>query len=143
MNVAHVCSSVTNLEWARSTGGALTLAQRAGVLGPIALGLLRVMRAFLPFSSARSGLAGLPVPDSQLARLAQEAALDQPAAVTGHGLRTFAFGSALASHDRAKLDPELFYAGALLHDAGLARAVTGEDFTLRSAALALDACRRA
>ncbi|MDB4972020.1 MAG: hypothetical protein JWN48_361 [Myxococcaceae bacterium] len=143
MTMAHVCPQLTSVESVRSTGGALTLQQRASFLGPILLGLLRVIRAFLPLRSARGGAQDPTVPDSRLTRLAQEAALDQPAAVTGHGLRTFSFGGALALRDGVKLDSELFYVAALLHDAGLTRAVTGEDFTLRSAALALDACTRA
>jgi hypothetical protein len=35
----------------------------------------------------------------------------------------------------------LFYVACLLHDAGLTTAVTGEDFTLRSAAVAADVVR--
>ena len=51
----------------------------------------------------------------------------------GHGYRTWAFGSALAALDRNELDPEIFYVAGLLHDYGVAQAVPGEDFVLRSA----------
>ena len=78
-----------------------------------------------------------PVPDSALAREAEEAAAEQPAPLVGHSYRTWAFGRALAAHDdEAALDDELFYVASLLHDAGLVGSVTGEDFTLRSASVA-------
>ena len=66
--------------------------------------------------------------------MAEEAAEEQSAHVKGHGYRTWAFGSALASLDRHELDPEVFYVAGLLHDYGVAEAVAGEDFVLRSAA---------
>jgi hypothetical protein len=65
--------------------------------------------------------------------LAEEAAEEQSGHVKGHGYRTWAFGSGLATLDRNELDPEVFYAAALLHDYGVAEAVPGEDFVLRSA----------
>ena len=74
-----------------------------------------------------------PPPDSALARAAEEAAAEQPVALLGHAHRTWCYGSALAAVDGVDLDQELFYVAALLHDTGLASAVTGEDFTLRSA----------
>jgi hypothetical protein len=48
---------------------------------------------------------------------------------------------ALAALDRASLDPELFYCGALLHDHGIAQPQPGRDFTLASADRVL-ACAR-
>lgn len=72
-----------------------------------------------------------------MTREAEQAAADQPSALVGHAYRTWVFGRALASVDgETGLDEELFYVAALLHDTGLVAAVTGEDFTLRSAAAA-------
>jgi hypothetical protein len=72
-------------------------------------------------------------PDSRLARLAEEAAEEQSIHVKGHGYRTWAYGTALATLDRNELDPEVFYVASLLHDYGVADVVAGEDFVLRSA----------
>jgi hypothetical protein len=51
-------------------------------------------------------------------------------------------GHALACQDRQVLDPELFYVAALLHDAGIVRVVTGEDFTIRSARVVAEVVAR-
>lgn len=77
-----------------------------------------------------------PVPDSRLVRLAEEAALAQNAELLAHGFRSALFGRALAHVDHVPLDPELMHVCGLLHDVGIMRAVAGEDFTLRSAAVA-------
>ena len=71
-----------------------------------------------------------------MSRLAEEAAEEQGVHVKGHGYRTWAFGSALATLDGNQLDPEVFYVAALLHDHGVEQVVAGEDFVLRSAARA-------
>jgi hypothetical protein len=52
-------------------------------------------------------------------------------------------GAALAQRDRVDVDAELFYVTSLLHDAGIVRAVTGEDFTIRSGKILIDLCDRA
>jgi hypothetical protein len=83
------------------------------------------------------------VPDSRLVALAMQAAADVAAPLVGHGYRTWAFGGALAQRDQRKLDPELFFVASLLHDMGLVQSVVGQDFTLRSAELALAVCERA
>lgn len=80
------------------------------------------------------GLAG--VPDSRLIKLAEEAALDQGPVLLAHGYRSALFGRALAHIDRIPADPELLHICGLLHDVGIIQAITGEDFTQRSAAVA-------
>lgn len=80
------------------------------------------------------GLAG--VPDSRLIRLAEEAALDQGPVLLAHGYRSALFGRALAHIDGIPADPELLHICGLLHDVGIIQAITGEDFTQRSAAVA-------
>jgi len=80
-------------------------------------------------------LEGMPeVPASKLVRLAEEAALEQSPALLAHGYRSALFGRALAHIDGLDADPELLHICGLLHDVGLMKEVTGEDFTLRSAA---------
>ena len=90
----------------------------------------------VPAGARDVAFADLRPPDSKLSRLAEEAAEEQSDHVKGHGYRTWAFGSALARLDRSQLDSEVFYVAALLHDYGVAEAVAGEDFVLRSAARA-------
>jgi hypothetical protein len=143
MNHVHVAREPKDLAWARATGGALRAGQKWRLLAPILRGYAQILRAWLPWPALVQGVvAELRVPDSRLASAAQEAVLTQPEPLAAHGYRTWVFGGALSALDRAALDPELFYVGALLHDAGLATSVIGEDFTIRSAQLALDVCAR-
>ena len=84
-----------------------------------------------------------PVPDSRLVRLAEEAALSQNPELLHHGYRSALFGRALAHIDKVKVDPELLHMCGILHDVGLMEAVTGEDFTRRSACVARDCAHEA
>ena len=128
------------LEWARRTGGRLSRAERRKLLAAIVRGQgdyvatrWRRMTGRVPAGARDLAFADFRPPDSRLARLAEEAAEEQSVHVKGHGYRTWAFGSALAALDRNELDPEIFYVAGLLHDYGVAEAVPGEDFVLRSA----------
>jgi hypothetical protein len=146
MNMNHVHDCVGHdLHWVESSGGVLSPREKRAVTGALLRGYLALVRSFIPLWTHRRGrpLEAPVVPDSRLVKLAQEAALDVPQAVANHGYRTFAFGGALSRRDGARLDPELFYVGALLHDTGLVRTLSGEDFTLRGARFALRVCERA
>lgn len=78
-------------------------------------------------------------PDSLLARACEQACLaGLPPALAAHSFRTWGYGQLLAGHDGYVMDLELSYAAALMHDVGLAGAVPGEDFTLRSAGQAAE-----
>jgi hypothetical protein len=76
-------------------------------------------------------------PDSRLAREAEQACAEQPAAIAAHSYRTWLYGLALAAVDGTELDRELFYCASLVHDYGITPPVAGCDFTLRSADRAL------
>lgn len=134
------------LSWTRRTGGTLTAAERRRLLGEVVRGQGRYLAGRIKLATGRvpAGAASLSAeelepPDSRLARAAEEACREQPLSLIGHGYRTWMFGSGLGALDRVELDPELFYAASLLHDYGIAAAVAGEDFTLRSAAR-LESC---
>lgn len=123
--------------WLERTRGHLTRQERRLLVGAIlrthashARGLAR-----LALGRRADGATALPEPpDSSLARAAEAACVETLSpALAAHSWRTWLYGRALAAVDRTRLDPELFYVAALLHDAGLAPAVPGEDFTLRSA----------
>ena len=82
-------------------------------------------------------------PDSALAREAEKACAEQGESVIGHSYRTWLYGTALAHVDRAELDPELFYAAALVHDHGIERTQEGRCFTMASAERAMRLARAA
>lgn len=128
-------------------GGPGWLAQTGGVLGPAAWarGLViasgQQMRNLAQRLGRGRGPAGAladlpPVPDSRLVRIAEEAALAQSPALLAHGYRSALFARALAHLDGRRVDPELLHLCGLLHDVGLMTAIAGEDFTMRSAAVA-------
>ncbi len=128
------------LGWVRRTGGRLTSAERRRLLAAIALGqwenaLGRAKLALgrLPPGAADVDLDTFSAPDSSFAREAEQACVEQPAAIVGHSYRTWLFGRALAAVDRSDLDVELFYCGALLHDHGITQPTPDRDFTLASA----------
>src|SRR6185369_10317828 len=129
-------------EWARASSGALTSTQRRAMLGPIARGVVDYLasRARLWSPGSRATVDEPVVPDSKLARVAIECAADQTPDLVGHGYRTWLLGGCFSTLDGKGLDAELFFVASLLHDAGLASAVVGQDFTVRSAQVVLDAC---
>lgn len=134
------------LNWTRRTRGSLTAGERRRLLGAVVrgqagylAGRIKLATGRVPAGAASLSAEALEPPDSRLARAAEEACREQPPALIGHGFRSWMFGSGLGALDGVELDPELFYAACLLHDYGIATAVAGEDFTLRSAAR-LEAC---
>lgn len=124
--------------WMERTGGRLSLCDGLRGAGIAAVQQVQNLSERLMPRLARSpGWTTLPpVPDSRVVRLAEEAAMAQPETLRLHGFRTAAFGRALAYGDGVPVDPELLFVCGLLHDVGLVHAVTGEDFTIRSAAAA-------
>jgi hypothetical protein len=133
-------SRLGGIEWARRTGGRLSRAERRKLLAAIVRGQgdyvatrMRRVTGRVPAGARHLAFADFRPPDSALARLAEEAAEEQSIHVKGHGYRTWAFGTALATLDGHEPDPEVFYVASLLHDYGVAAAIAGEDFVLRSA----------
>ena len=127
------------LAWVRRTDGRLSRAERRRLLAAIAVGqwqnaVGRVKLALgrIPAAAACVDVDTFEVPDSRLAREAEQACAEMPAALQGHSYRTWLFGRALAAVDRNELDDELFYCGSLLHDYGIASPTTDRDFTLGS-----------
>ena len=124
--------------WLAKNDGMMTGAERRRCLAIASRQQLQnSWQRLLPFLQRTRRLDGLaPVPDSKLVRLAEEAALEQSAELLGLGYRSALFARALAHIDQRPADPELLHVCGLLHDVGLMKAVAGEDFTLRSAAVA-------
>jgi hypothetical protein len=96
------------------------------------VGRVKLALGRLPASAAQVDLDTFQVPDSRFARQAEEACAELPPTLQGHSYRTWLFGRALAAVDRSKLDDELFYCGALLHDYGIVSPAPNRDFTLGS-----------
>lgn len=121
-------------------GGRLTTADRLRMLG----GAGRTQLHWMIEHARRRRPSSLDVeevlrlPDTPLVREAVDAAQGQGPVLVGHAHRTAVFARALALVDDADVDHELLHVASLLHDVGLAEVVTGEDFTRRSADVALD-----
>jgi len=65
-------------------------------------------------------VAGVQVPDSQLARQATELLREHGTPLLfAHSLRVYLFGSIRGRHRGLTVDPELLYFGAVFHDLGL------------------------
>lgn len=135
--------------WARATGGALTRRQR---LHCTAASLSTFAQHGAQLARLATGVGrpeGTPdewlpaAPDPALSDAALAVARDQGPEIEGHGLRTWLFGAMLAAGDGVDVDHDLLHVAGVCHDAGAARVVEGEDFTLRSAELAVAAFERA
>ena len=96
------------------------------------MGRAKLALGRIPAAAARVDLDTFQVPDSKFAREAEEACAELPPALEGHSYRTWLFGWALATVDGNKMDDELFYCGALLHDYGIVNPTANRDFTLGS-----------
>ncbi len=132
------------LQWTRRTGGRLTRSERGRLVASIAIGQWEnaVGRAKLavgriPARARDVDATTFRPPDTRLAREAEDACAEQPGAIVGHSYRTWMFGLALATIDRAELDHEQFYCTALVHDYGIAKPSSGRDFTLAGAERAI------
>lgn len=83
------------------------------------------------------------IPDSALAVAAVEAAVAQcPDFILRHGFRSYCFGAILAARNQLRLDREVFFVAAMLHDFGLCgeHADAPGSFEWVGAGLARDFC---
>jgi hypothetical protein len=73
-----------------------------------------------PMSALHTTIAGIPIPDSTIAREATEFIRDiAPPLLYDHSRRVFLWGSLQGEQLALDYDPELLYVGALFHDVGL------------------------
>jgi hypothetical protein len=71
-------------------------------------------------SALRTSIAGVPIPDSTIAREATEFVRDVSTPLLfDHSRRVFLWGSLYGERLQLDFDPELFYVGAMFHDLGL------------------------
>src|SRR5471032_1138077 len=65
-------------------------------------------------------VAGIKIPDSQMARDATQLVRDTESTLLfNHSRRVFLFGALTGQRKELKYDPELLYIGAMFHDMGL------------------------
>jgi hypothetical protein len=86
----------------------------------------------------RHDLERLTIPDSTAARAAEDLATSaQSAALTNHGVRSYAWGALLGLSEARPFDSEILYVAALIHDIGLLESHDhGNDFEVDGAAAA-------
>lgn len=121
----------------------LSLLPKMGVwLWGYAGGLMRLTILPRP-DHCRVDIASVCAPSKALALAVEEAFIDQSPALVGHCWRTYLIGMALAKLDGCTLDPDSFFAAALLHDYGLAHPSGVGDFTLDGAACAMRCATKA
>lgn len=90
-------------------------------------------------------IAGIAVPDSQLAKEATDLVRDtETDLLYHHSRRVFFFGALTGRKKGLKFDPELLYLGAMFHDMGLTPAYSSTDkrFEVDGANSAADFMRR-
>jgi len=123
---------------------AASLPSLAGTFGAFTVDRARLALGIKPRHSLSAEELWPTAPDSKLGAEAEaEAEALQSRPMLHHGYRTWVFGTALAKIDGVVLDPELFYAGALVHDVGLEHVQPNRCFTYRSAEAAHAAAVRA
>jgi len=72
-------------------------------------------------------IAGIKIPDSQIARAATELVRDtEPDLLYNHSRRVFLFGALAGERKGLDYDPELLYMGAMFHDMGLVAPYSSE-----------------
>lgn len=122
--------------WGIRTGGTLDGAQKRALVGPLLRTVAdyagdRARLATRRRGTGRIDLDDLKVPDSRLARDAEEEAREGLSpAFLHHSYRCYLFGRALAQIEGVPVDDELAYVAALLHEFGLEQATPGRCFAV-------------
>ena len=148
MNQAESLHGVEDMvgtaSWVQRTSGVLTTAERRTLLRPLAqahvqnaVGRLRLALGVHPGRHAYVAADRLSPPTSALTRAAEQRARHiLPVPLLNHSYRSYIYGRALGELEGMKVDTELLYAAALLHDTGLVNPTGDADFTLTSSRLA-------
>lgn len=132
--------------WVARTGGRLSPPERRALLLPLLGSQARIAAGrasmVLRLGSGRRAVVPpreLRIPRSVLTDAAErEAQRRLSPGLLQHSYRTYLFGAAVGHLERVDVDRELLFAAAMLHDTGLKPPRPGVDFTLASAAVALE-----
>ncbi|MEV4129078.1 phosphohydrolase [Nocardia sp. NPDC049707] len=131
-------------EWARRTGGALSGGQRRQLTTKLVAGVPRLVAGQVALALGRRGsgrvdFAALQLPDSKLAKAAEEQARECLSVhVLAHSYRSYFFGRALAEFDGTRYGDELAYVSCLLHDVQLEHPTPGRCFAVTGAERAVE-----
>jgi hypothetical protein len=123
-------------EWAQRTGGNLSTREYRHLVGVIMRQVSPALAGVVRYrlgrrGSGRTDLVHLPLPDSALARRAEEFVRSELAPyVLTHSYRTYFLGKALAALDGVAVDDEQAYLAALLHDINLEKPTAGRCFAV-------------
>jgi hypothetical protein len=123
-------------EWATRTGGALSTSQKFALVAPLLRVIARYPSARFRLATGRRGegaldLDALVVPDSRLAREAEEEARDVLTPhVLAHSYRTWIFGHLLAQMAGEQVDEEIVFVTSILHDITLEHPTPGRCFAV-------------
>ncbi|HUR73733.1 MAG TPA: HD domain-containing protein [Sporichthya sp.] len=122
--------------WGTETGGKLSGRQKRALVGPLLQTVAdytgdRAALALRRRGSGRLDLDDLKVPDSRLARDAEEEAREGLSpAFLHHSYRMYLFGQALAQIEGVPVDDEVAYVACLLHEFGLENPTPGRCFAV-------------
>jgi len=113
--------------WARANNGQMSRTEQVREAVSAARVILRAapahVRHVLGFRNPRALTTDpdqIPIPDSQIAREAEELCREaSPAHLLNHSFRTYVWGMLLGQQDRLRPDPELLFVGSMLHDLAL------------------------
>jgi hypothetical protein len=136
--------------WTRRSDGILTRSEQLALARPLVHDELKIIWGLTVMalgrhpgrrSSIDSNL--LLAPDSARTREVEREVegLLSPT-LLNHSRRAYAWGAALAALNGIEFDRELLYVAAMFHDTGLPRPVSGVDFTVQSAQLAVEFAER-
>lgn len=144
--MSHSDPRLGSLPWVVRTGGQLSPTDRRALIRPIVkthtVNVLGRASMAVRVNAGRHALVPpheLRLPTSVLTTAAEEEATRRlTPALLEHSYRTYLFGAAVGHLEQVDVDRELLFAAAMLHDTGLRPSVPGVDFSLASAAVALE-----
>jgi hypothetical protein len=113
--------------WARQRSGQMTRPEKlrefmtaSRVLLPTLPAQIRMRMGAHNPKAVSADLADIPVPDSKIAREAEEQCREvSPQRLVNHCLRTYTWAMLLSHRGKLRPDPELLYVAAMLHDLAL------------------------
>ena len=123
-------------KWATRTGGNLSPQEYRHLVGVILRDLPNALTGLIRYRLGRRGtgrtdLTELPVPDSALARRAEDFVRENLSShMLAHSYRTYFLGRVLATQDAATVNDEHTYLAALMHDLNLEHPTPGRCFAV-------------
>ena len=119
---------IGSLAWAEKTQGTLTTGNKLAILSRIIAYEVRGLLIKQKVTPAPIDLDSIRIPDSPIAKKAMEHSEEvSPLPIFLHCMRTYTWGMLLAGVNHLRVDEELFFVMAQLHDLGLVEHYHGKD----------------